>query len=110
MRDEEKGLLLAVSSSAFIGASFVVKKKGLRLAGSTGLRAVNAPEERMVQSVQELWSLAMQPEFLIYAFSTVATILFLIFYVAPLLGATNMLVYIGICSLMKIFLEIKVWA
>lgn len=39
MRDEEKGLLLAVSSSAFIGASFVVKKKGLRLAGSTGLRA-----------------------------------------------------------------------
>lgn len=39
MRDDETGLLLAVSSSAFIGASFVVKKKGLRLAGSTGLRA-----------------------------------------------------------------------
>lgn len=70
----------------------------LCIVGSTTI-VVNAPEERMVQSVQELWSLAMQPEFLIYAFSTVATILFLIFYVAPLLGATNMLVYIGICSL-----------
>lgn len=33
------GLFLAVSSSLFIGASFIIKKKGLRRAGSTGLRA-----------------------------------------------------------------------
>lgn len=34
-----KGALLAVASSAFVGVSFIVKKKGLRRAGSTGSRA-----------------------------------------------------------------------
>jgi hypothetical protein len=33
------GLVLAVSSSVFIGASFIIKKRGLRLAGNSGLRA-----------------------------------------------------------------------
>jgi hypothetical protein len=41
--DSSKGLFLALSSSAFIGASFIVKKKGLRLAGASGLRA-GAPQ------------------------------------------------------------------
>lgn len=31
--------MLAASSSIFIGASFIIKKKGLRRAGSKGLRA-----------------------------------------------------------------------
>lgn len=33
------GLALALSSSIFIGASFIIKKRGLRIAGSTGIRA-----------------------------------------------------------------------
>ncbi|KAI5018619.1 hypothetical protein ZWY2020_043507 [Hordeum vulgare] len=37
--DNIKGLLLAVSSSLFIGASFIVKKKGLKKAGASGVRA-----------------------------------------------------------------------
>lgn len=37
--DNIKGLVLALSSSFFIGASFIVKKKGLKKAGSSGLRA-----------------------------------------------------------------------
>ena len=37
--DNAKGLVLAVSSSAFIGASFIVKKKGLKKAGASGVRA-----------------------------------------------------------------------
>ena len=39
LSDQSKGLLLAISSSIFIGSSYVVKKKGLRLAGSSGVRA-----------------------------------------------------------------------
>ena len=39
LSDQNKGLVLAVSSSIFIGASFIVKKKGLRAAGATGIRA-----------------------------------------------------------------------
>lgn len=37
--DNIKGLVLALSSSLFIGASFIVKKKGLKKAGTTGTRA-----------------------------------------------------------------------
>lgn len=38
-RDNANGLALAVSSSVFIGSSFIIKKKGLKKAGSTGVRA-----------------------------------------------------------------------
>ncbi|XP_043719976.1 probable magnesium transporter NIPA1 [Telopea speciosissima] len=37
--DNLNGLVLAVSSSFFIGSSFIVKKKGLKKAGLNGLRA-----------------------------------------------------------------------
>ncbi|KAL3635241.1 hypothetical protein CASFOL_019788 [Castilleja foliolosa] len=37
--DNVKGLVLALSSSIFIGASFIVKKKGLKKAGASGVRA-----------------------------------------------------------------------
>ncbi|CAK9142764.1 unnamed protein product [Ilex paraguariensis] len=33
------GFILAVASSAFIGSSFIIKKKGLRRAGASGSRA-----------------------------------------------------------------------
>ena len=48
LSDRSKGLLLAVSSSIFIGASFIVKKKGLRAAGATGIRAGKAARCRRV--------------------------------------------------------------
>ena len=37
--DNVKGLVLALSSSLFIGASFIVKKKGLKKAGASGISA-----------------------------------------------------------------------
>ena len=37
--DNSKGLILAVLSSAFIGSSFILKKKGLKRAGANGTRA-----------------------------------------------------------------------
>ena len=37
--ENSKGLLLAVASSAFIGTSFILKKKGLKRAGANGTRA-----------------------------------------------------------------------
>ncbi len=42
--DQAKGLALACSSAVFIGSSFIIKKKGLRVAGANGVRAgVNRP-------------------------------------------------------------------
>ena len=37
--DNVKGLVLALSSSVFIGSSYIVKKKGLKNAGRNGTRA-----------------------------------------------------------------------
>lgn len=177
--DQAIGLILALSSSVFIGSSFIVKKRGLRIAGSSGLRAgaggfsylqepvwwigmismivgeaanfaayafapailvtplgalsiiisavlahvmlneklnmfgmlgcllcitgslsivLHAPPERHLNSVVEVWQLAMQPGFLAYSFFALTVILFLIFYVAPQYGTTNIFVYIAICS------------
>lgn len=39
LSDQSLGLLLATSSGLFIGSSFIIKKKGLRRAGASGLRA-----------------------------------------------------------------------
>jgi hypothetical protein len=37
--DNINGVILAVSSSIFIGSSFIIKKKGLKKAGASGVRA-----------------------------------------------------------------------
>ena len=42
--DQAKGLALACSSAIFIGSSFIIKKKGLRAAGASGIRAGDAAE------------------------------------------------------------------
>ncbi|KAI5335880.1 PREDICTED: probable magnesium [Prunus dulcis] len=175
-----KGFILAVVSSAFIGSSFIIKKKGLRRAGVNGPRAsvggygylleplwwigmitmvvgeianfvayiyapaglvtplgalsiivsavlahfllkeklqkmgmlgcllcivgstvivLHSPKERSLSSVEEIWELAIQPAFLLYTASVVAVTLVLILYCSPRYGQTNILIYIGICSM-----------
>ncbi|XP_065865901.1 probable magnesium transporter NIPA6 isoform X2 [Euphorbia lathyris] len=178
--DNSTGLILAVVSSAFIGCSFILKKKGLKRAGATGTRAgvggytylleplwwagmvtmfvgevanfvayvyapavlvtplgalsiivsailahfmlkeriqkmgvigclscivgsvvivIHAPQEHTPNSVEEIWILATQPAFLIYAVASLSMALALILHFEPRCGQTNILVYLGICSL-----------
>ncbi|XP_078442020.1 putative magnesium transporter NIPA3 [Wolffia australiana] len=180
--DNLTGVLLALSSSAFIGASFIIKKKGLRRAAeASGARAgggahtylleplwwvgmvtmvvgeianfvayafapavlitplgalsiivsavlahiilkeklhelgilgcvmcitgsvvivMHAPEERTISSVMEIWIMATQTDFLLYVASVVVLVLVLVFHCVPRFGQSNVLVYVGICSLM----------
>ncbi|XP_040964206.1 probable magnesium transporter NIPA6 isoform X1 [Gossypium hirsutum] len=181
LSDNSKGLILAMASSAFIGSSFILKKKGLKRAGASGTRAgvggytylleplwwagmitmivgevanfvayvyapavlvtplgalsiivsaclahfmlkeriqkmgivgcitciagsvvivIHAPQEHTPSSVQEIWTLATQPAFLIYVAATLSIVLALILHFEPRYGQTNILVYLGICSLM----------
>ncbi|XP_078181768.1 putative magnesium transporter NIPA4 isoform X2 [Carex rostrata] len=178
--DNIKGLVLALSSSSFIGASFIVKKKGLKKAGASGIRAgaggysylyeplwwagmiamvvgevanfaayafapailvtplgalsiiisaalahiilrerlhifgilgcvlcvvgsttivLHAPQERAIESVAEVWDLATEPAFLLYAAVVLAAVFILVFYIVPQYGQTHIMVYIGVCSL-----------
>ncbi|KAL3353646.1 hypothetical protein AABB24_018393 [Solanum stoloniferum] len=174
------GFGLAVASSAFIGSSFIIKKKGLQRAGASGTRAssggygylreplwwigmvtmivgefanfvayiyapavlvtplgalsiivsavlahfilkeklkklgvlgcllcivgsvvivLHAPREHDLNSVDEIWALATQPAFLLYTASAVAITLVLVLYCEPRYGRTNIMVYIGVCSI-----------
>ncbi|KAK3252500.1 hypothetical protein CYMTET_38202 [Cymbomonas tetramitiformis] len=180
MDDQTIGLILAISSSLFIGSSFIIKKKGLKKAGARGVSAgsgghsyltepmwwagmftmifgevanfaayafapavlvtplgalsiivsailahrmlneklsvfgwlgcclcivgstvivLHAPEERPITSVHEVWELAKQPGFMLYASGVVFFSLALAVYVAPIHGNTQILVFVGICSL-----------
>ncbi|KAL4556120.1 hypothetical protein LXL04_038762 [Taraxacum kok-saghyz] len=178
--DNIKGLVLALSSSLFIGASFIVKKKGLKKAGASGIRAgsggysylyeplwwvglitmivgeianfaayafapailvtplgalsiiisavlahiilrerlhifgilgcvlcvvgsitivLHAPQERQIESVTEVWGLATEPGFLLYAVMVLIAVFILVFHYIPLYGQTHIMCYIGVCSL-----------
>lgn len=178
--DNVKGLVLALSSSFFIGASFIVKKKGLKKAGSSGVRAgvggysylyeplwwvgmiamivgeianfaayafapailvtplgalsiiisaalahfilrerlhifgmlgcvlcvvgsttivLHAPQERVIESVAEVWDLATEPAFLLYAALVLVAVFVLVVQFVPEYGQTHVMVYIGVCSL-----------
>lgn len=62
--------------------------------------ALHAPQERDIDSVREVWDLATEPAFLSYATVVVVAALFLIYFVVPQHGQTNIMVYIGVCSLL----------
>ncbi|CAI9785769.1 unnamed protein product [Fraxinus pennsylvanica] len=51
-------------------------------------------------SVQEIWTMATQPAFLLYVGSVIILVIILVFYFAPQCGHSNVLVFAGICSLM----------
>ncbi|RWR79223.1 putative magnesium transporter NIPA6 isoform X1 [Cinnamomum micranthum f. kanehirae] len=61
---------------------------------------IHAPQEQTPSSVEEIWNLATQPAFLFYAAATISVVLALILHFEPRYGQTNILVYLGICSLM----------
>nr|DBA29205.1 TPA: hypothetical protein GDO54_009453 [Pyxicephalus adspersus] len=76
------GLILAVSSSFFIGSSFIMKKKGLLRLAEKGVTRAG---------------------FITFATIAVVASLVLIIVVAPKKGQTNILVYIAICSVIGAF-------
>ncbi|KAM1562686.1 hypothetical protein ACFX10_037188 [Malus domestica] len=58
--DNSNGLIRALSSSLFIGASFIVKKKGLKKVGASDIRAAKMEcglEHDAIASPEELRAL-----------------------------------------------------
>jgi drug/metabolite transporter (DMT)-like permease len=69
----------------------------LCIAGSLAI-VLHAPAEAPIDSVAQIWRLAISPAFLLYAALAVGFSAHLAWNVAPKHGETNILVYIGICS------------
>eukprot|EP00258_Populus_trichocarpa_P044047 XP_024460066.1 probable magnesium transporter NIPA3 isoform X3 [Populus trichocarpa] len=69
------------------------------IAGSIVI-VIHAPQESPITSVQEIWSMATQPAFLLYVGSVIVLVFIMIFHFAPQCGHSNVLVFTGICSFM----------
>ncbi|KAK6131112.1 hypothetical protein DH2020_035141 [Rehmannia glutinosa] len=91
---------LSIIVSAVL-AHFLLKEKLRKLGilgcvlcvvGST-IIVLHAPGEHSISSVDEIWDLAIQPA------SAAAVVLVLVLYCEPRYGQTNIMVYIGVCSI-----------
>ncbi|KAF8872421.1 magnesium transporter NIPA-domain-containing protein [Infundibulicybe gibba] len=60
---------------------------------------LHAPEDKPVETVDEILHYAIQPGFLMYCLTVLVFTLIMIYAVAPKHGKSNPLVYISICSL-----------
>ncbi|KAL0958012.1 hypothetical protein HGRIS_000186 [Hohenbuehelia grisea] len=60
---------------------------------------LHAPEDKPVETVDQILHYAIQPGFLMYCFTVLVFTLVMIYYVVPLHGRKNPVVYISICSL-----------
>ncbi|KAG6486710.1 probable magnesium transporter NIPA6 [Zingiber officinale] len=96
---------LSIIVSAVL-AHFILKEKlqtmgvlgcVLCVVGSTVI-VLHAPEEKTPTSVEQIWGLATQPAFLLYTLSAIAISLVLMLHYSPRFGQTNIMVYLGICS------------
>ncbi|XP_042434144.1 probable magnesium transporter NIPA4 [Zingiber officinale] len=70
----------------------------LCVVGSTMI-VLHAPQERDIESVKEVWDLATEPVFLCYATIVISASFVLIFCYIPKYGQTNIMFYLGVCSL-----------
>ncbi|THG03899.1 hypothetical protein TEA_016399 [Camellia sinensis var. sinensis] len=70
----------------------------LCVVGSTTI-VLHAPQERAIESVTEVWDLATEPGFLLYAAMVLTAVFIIIFHYIPQYGQTHIMVYIGVCSL-----------
>ncbi|KAG8984906.1 hypothetical protein FRB90_005073 [Tulasnella sp. 427] len=70
----------------------------LSLAGSL-IIVLHAPEDKPIQTVDEILNYALQPAFLFYCFAVFVFSIVMIFGIAPRYGRRNPAVYISICSL-----------
>ncbi|PAV89087.1 hypothetical protein WR25_08942 [Diploscapter pachys] len=68
------------------------------LLGSTVI-VIHSPKEEEVATMQDLALKMKDAGFIIYVVLIILVTLFIVFYVAPLYGRSNILVYISVCSL-----------
>nr|CAB3264331.1 magnesium transporter NIPA2 [Phallusia mammillata] len=98
-------LVSAVLSSYFLDEYLNLHGKIgciLSILGSTVI-IIHAPQKEEVENLAEMGSKLRDPIFVTYAIIVFLVSLYLIFYVAPRHGTSNVMVYISICSLLGSF-------
>ena len=96
---------LSVLIGAVLAAIFLKEELGVLgklgcaicLLGSV-IIVLHAPEDKEIQTVDEILNYALQPGFLLYCVLVMIFAIIMIYKVAPKFGKKNPLVYISICS------------
>ncbi|KAK4218075.1 hypothetical protein QBC37DRAFT_16855 [Rhypophila decipiens] len=96
---------LAVLIGAVLGSYFLGEELGtlgklgsaLCLIGAVVI-VLHAPPDEEIETIDKILHYAIQPGFLIYAFSVCAFAAFMIYRIAPVHGKKNPLIYLSICS------------
>ncbi|CAG8487572.1 7690_t:CDS:2 [Paraglomus brasilianum] len=97
---------LSVVISAVLSSVFL--KERLNLQGKIGcalcilgavMIVIHSPDQQSASTIDEFSKLFFAPVFLVYTCLAIITSIIIIWKVAPKYGSKNMLVYIGICSL-----------
>jgi hypothetical protein len=60
---------------------------------------INSPEEKTVESVDEILLYTVQPLFMMYLVLVIGISVYFIYVLAPAYGRSNLFIYITICSL-----------
>ncbi|KAG0141332.1 hypothetical protein CROQUDRAFT_68423 [Cronartium quercuum f. sp. fusiforme G11] len=97
---------LSVLIGAVLASFFLKEELGrigkigcaLCLVGSV-IIVLHAPEDKEIETVDEILRYAMQPGFMIYCLFVLCFSLFMIYRIAPTYGPKQPIVYISICSL-----------
>jgi len=97
---------LSVLIGAILASFFLKEELGhigrigctLCILGSS-IIVLHAPEDKEIQTVDEILHYALQPGFLMYCFTVAVFAVIMIYGVAPKYGRSNPIVYISICSL-----------
>ncbi|XP_076928769.1 putative magnesium transporter NIPA3 [Bidens hawaiensis] len=61
--------------------------------------STHASQERQIELVAEVWDLATEPAFVLYAILVLIFVFIIVFLYIPIYGQTHIMCYIGICSL-----------
>lgn len=97
---------LSVIVSAML--SSVILKERLNIHGKLGcflcilgstIIVINAPSEKEVENLQEIGTRMADFYFIAYTLIVIGAAVYLIFYIAPVYGQKNIMIYILICSL-----------
>jgi len=94
-------IISAILAHYFLGETLHacgILASALAICGSLMLLS-HAPAEAPLESVEEIWKLATQPQFLIYAVFVTCLALVLMYRFAPRYGRSHLLIYVLICSL-----------
>ncbi|KAF9589363.1 hypothetical protein IFM89_022972 [Coptis chinensis] len=78
----------------------------LCVVGSTTI-VLHAPQEQMIESVAEVWDLATEAGFLLYAALVIVAVFILIVRVIPHYGQTHIMVYVGVMSVKALGIALK---